>query len=1135
MNKHLIRVLQSYKKALSGINIPQKTHNRIFVVMRFSILFFFLSFWGATAASSYSQVTKLNLEVNGTVLEVLKAIESQSEFTFVYKQNEIKLDDNVSIDLQNKTISEVLDVLLHDKSLAYKITDRHIVLFKKGEIHQESTTVVTGRIIDEFGEPVIGANVLVKNEEGIGTTTDMDGKFTLDLEGYKEPVLVISFIGYTSQEVVVGKKRTLNIILKEDSKALEEVVVIGYGKNSKRNLTSAVSTVNTDKIKNVPVANVTDALAGRAAGLIVTSSGGGLNKKSTISIRGGGQPIVVIDGFVSDYNDFVNLNSDDIESMTVLKDAAAAAVYGQRAGNGVLVVKTKNGLKGLRVDYSFNQNWSEPTYLEKKLDSYERAVFDNTVRDMYDLEPRWTEEEVEKYRTGSDPYNYPNTDWQKIMLRNLTPESKHSLAVRGGSEFNKFYVSFQAYNQKSMYKADTEWYKRYNVRMNEVSEFKDLGLKLTFGLDGYISTMRSPRSQYSSGYWQTWGHIQNCGPMGLAYNKDGQIYVGYDNPVAEVSPESGYTKFDNKMITGLFNAEWDVYGVEGLKLKVGGNYRYGMYDGKTWNKTAPQYDLEGNKGPDFPVSLNYSSNYSRMWTTQYFADYNRSFMDETHNVSATLGYEQSYSFYRGFDALRKNYIFMIDQMGAGPSDTMENSGSEMESGSAGLVARAAYNYKKKYYIEGSLRHDGSDLFPKDRRWGNFFSGSAAWAVSEESFFQPLKERNILNFLKLRASYGQVGMADVSRFSYLTSYGLTERGYVLDGKIVPTFSEGALISDDITWYTTNSTDIGFDFNTLGERLSGSFDYFYMKTTGYLTSPSNVGYTDPLGLSLPKVKSDGEHRRAGYEFNLSWKDHFGDFNYEVGANFTYFDQLVATAWDEDLASQKNPYQRKVQQTGYYGTGYTNLGYYQNADQTMNLPRRDGSSNLVAGDIIYKDMNGDGFIDGADQWRIGKNNFPRGNYGIYANLSYKGFSANILFQGATSRDMYIEDVIRGQSTGGYTIVYPYQLDYWMPDNRDAKFPRIAMNSSINGNNNYVTSDFWLVNGRYIRLKSLQIGYDFRTVLLKNVKWLYKCQVMLSGQNLFTISPATKYGFDPENGSTNNYDYPMQRVYSISLNLGF
>lgn len=1138
MNKHLIRVLQSSKKALLGINIPQKTHSRIFIVMRFSFLFFFISIWGATAASSYSQVTKLNLDINGTVLEALKAIEGQSEFTFVYKLNEVNLNEKVSIDLENKTIAEVLDVLLRNKSLGYKITDRHIVLFKKEEVKQQSqpTTIVTGTIVDDFGEPVIGANVLVKDQAGIGTTTDMNGKFSLDLKDIKSPVLVISFIGYTTQEVVVGNKTTLNITLKEDSKALEEVVVIGYGTNSKRNLTSAVSTVDAGKMKNVPVANITDALAGRAAGLIVTQAGGGLGKKSTVSIRGGGEPIVVIDGFVSKYEDFVNLNTDDIESLSVLKDAAAAAVYGARAGDGVLVVKTKGGLKGLRVDYSFNQSWSEPTYLEKKLDSYERATFDNTVRDLYGLERRWTDEELEKYRTGSDPYNYPNVDWQKVMLRNFAPESKHSLAVRGGSEFNKYYVSFQAYDQGSMYKGSAENYKRYNIRMNETSEFKDLGLTLNFGLDGYISNMKTPRSQYSTGYWATWSHIQNKSPMELAYNPDGQIYIGYDNPLAEISPESGYYKSDTKMITGIFNADWKVKGVEGLKLKVGGNYRFGMWDTKSWIKTAPQYDLEGNKGPDYPVSLQYANYNYRQWTMQYFADYSRSFLDETHNVSATIGYEQSYSFDRDFSALRKNYIFMIDQLKAGPSDSMENSGREFEAGRAGLVARASYNYKKKYYIEGSMRHDGSDLFPKDRRWGNFFAGSLAWAVSEESFFQPLKDRNILNFFKLRTSYGQTGLdSGVGPFSYLTSYGLNERGYVLDGKLVPTFSEGALISDDITWYTRNTFDIGFDFNSLGERLAGSFDYFYMKTTGYLTSPSNVNYADPLGLALPKVKSNGEHRRAGYEFNLSWKDHFGDFNYEVGANFTYFDQLVSSAWDEDLASQKNPYKRSVQQTGNWGNGYTNLGYYQNSDQTLNLPRRDGSSNLVAGDIIYKDMNGDGFIDDNDQWRIGKNSFPRGNYGIYANLSYKGFSANILFQGATSRDMYLDDVVRGQSTGGYTMVYPYQLDYWMPDNTDAKYPRIAMNSNVNGNNNYVTSDYWLVNGRYIRLKSLQFAYDFRTKLLKNVKWLYKCQLVLSGQNLFTISPATKYGFDPENGSTNNYDYPVQRVYAVSVNLGF
>ncbi len=1128
------------KSSMNEGNISHKTRDQVLRITKLALLFLFVCLWETTAASSYSQVTKLNLEVNGTILQVLKSIENQSEFTFVYKLDEVNLDENVSVDMKNKSINEVLDALLRDKSLGYRITDRHIVLFKKEkeEVKQVSqdNSIVTGTIVDDFGEPIIGANVLVKGESGVGTTTDMRGKFSLDLKDVKSPVLVISFIGYTTLEVVVGSKTTLNITLKEDSKALEEVIVIGYGTNSKRNLTSAVSTVDAEKIKNVPVPNITDALAGRAAGLIVTQAGGGLGKKSTISIRGGGEPIVVIDGFISKYEDFVNLNTDDIESMSVLKDAAAAAVYGARAGDGVLVVKTKGGLKGLRVDYSFNQSWSEPTYLEKKLGSYDRALFDNTVRDLYGLERRWTDEELDKYRTGSDPYNYPNVDWQKLMLRNFAPESKHSLAVRGGSEFNKYYVSFQAYDQGSMYKGSAESYKRYNLRMNETSEFKDLGLTLNFGLDGYISNMKTPRSQYSSGYWHTWGHIQNKSPMELAQNQDGQIYIGYDNPLAEISSESGYLKSDFKMVTGLFNADWNVKGVEGLKLKVSGNYRFGMSDSKSWTKTAPQYDLEGNKGPDYPVSLQYSTYSYRMWTMQYFADYSRSFLDETHNVSATIGYEQSYAFERGFNALRKNYIFMIDQMGAGPSDTMENGGREFESGRAGLVARASYNYKKKYYIEGSMRHDGSDLFPKDRRWGNFFAGSLAWAVSEESFFQPLKDRNILNFFKLRASYGQTGLdSGVGAFSYLTSYGLNERGYVLDGKIVPTFSEGALISDDITWYTRNTFDIGFDFNSLGERLAGSFDYFYMKTTGYLTSPSNVSYADPLGLALPKVKSNGEHRRAGYEFNLSWKDHFGDFNYEVGANFTYFDQLVSSAWDEDLASQKNPYRRSVQQTGNWGNGFTNLGYYQSSDQTLNLPRRDGSSNLVAGDIIYKDMNGDGFIDDNDQWRIGKNSFPRGNYGIYANLSYKGFSANILFQGATSRDMYLDDVVRGQSTGGYTMVYPYQLDYWMPDNTSAKYPRIAMSSNVNGSNNYQTSDFWLVNGRYIRLKSLQFAYDFRTKLLKNVKWLYKCQVVLSGQNLFTISPATKYGFDPENGSTNNYDYPVQRVYAVSVNLGF
>ncbi|MDR1601853.1 MAG: SusC/RagA family TonB-linked outer membrane protein, partial [Tannerella sp.] len=913
-------------------------------------------------------------------------------------------------------------------------------------------------------------------------------------------------------------------------------VVTGYGSTSRRNLTTSVSTVDASKMKNLPVASITDALAGRASGLIVTRSGGGINKTSAISIRGGGTPIVVIDGFVMPYQDFENLNPDDIESMSLLKDASSAAVYGARAGDGVIVVKTKGGAEDLRVDYSLNYSWSELLDLEKKLNSYEAAVYDNFVRELYGADPRWTNEEIEKFRTGSDPYNYPNTDWYKVALRDFAPTKKHSLTVRGGSNVNKYYVSFQAFDQEAIYKENSNWLKRYNVAMNESSEFKDIGLTLNFGLNGYISETRAPLAAVS-GYWETWRHIMEQGANTLAYNQAGQIYSVYGNPAAEISLESGYNLTNYKMIVGLFNADWKVYGVEGLKVRAGGNYRIGVNNDKAWDKSAPQYDLEGNPGPTYPVSLTYSNNDYKEYTLQFFGDYKRSFLDETHNVSATFGFESNYSFSQYIMARRKEYLFMIDQMGAGPSSTMENSGSEGEAGRAGFVGQLDYNYKKKYYINGSFRHDGSDLFPEDRRWGTFLAGTAAYTISEEPFFQPLKDRNILNFLKFRTGYGQIGLdSGVGRFSYLSSYGLNERGYVLGGSIVPTFSEGALVSDAITWYSRNTFNAAFDFSTLNERLGGTFEYFYMKTKGYLTSPSGVAYTDPLGLSLPQVKSDGEHRRDGYELTLSWKDRAGDLTYEVGGNFTYFDQLISVAWAEDLTAQKNPYKRQVQQRGYWGLGLQNLGYYQNSNDVINSPHREGSFDLTAGDIKYQDTNGDGFINDSDQQRIGKNSFPRGNYGVFANLNYKGAFLNILFQGATSRDIYLDDIVSGVfGSGGYAMVYPYQQNYWMPDNRNAVYPRPIMNTSVNGNNNYQTSDFWLVNGRYIRLKSLQIGYDLRAKLVRNVKWIHKMEAVLSGQNLFTLSPASKYKFDPESGSTNNCDYPMERTYSISVNIGF
>ena len=337
------------------------------------------------------------------------------------------------------------------------------------------------------------------------------------------------------------------------------------------------------------------------------------------------------------------------------------------------------------------------------------------------------------------------------------------------------------------------------------------------------------------------------------------------------------------------------------------------------------------------------------------------------------------------------------------------------------------------------------------------------------------------------------------------------------------------------------DFGFDFASLNSRLYGSFDYFYYSTKGYLQNPTGETYLNTaLGISLPKIKSDSEHRRAGIEMQLGWRDNIGDFKYDVAANFTYFDQLMALDRSESESSYMNPYKRSQQQKGYYGLLYKNLGFYQSTEEVFNSAGIVGSyesGNLLPGDLKYADMNGDGKIDGDDQRRLGKSGAPRGQYGININLSYKGFYFSTLIQGSTRFDMYVSGELGLQTgqQGALMLAYDHQTDHWRTDNRNAQYPRLMSVTSDNSNNNYQSSDFWLMDGSYIRMKDFQFGYDFKYKLLKNVKWLSRCKAGIAGQNIFTISESTKYGLDPENSSTNNYGYPVERTLAFTLNLGF
>lgn len=998
-------------------------------------------------------------------------------------------------------------------------------------VHQPPVTI-KGKVTDASGEAVPGATIVVKGSTSLGTSSDENGAFTLVLpDAPSDVILVVSSIGFITQEVAVQKETDVIVQLSADVQALDAVVVIGYGTTSLRKNTAAVSKVEMDKLENLPLTSIGDGLAGRTPGLIVSASGAGPGVKPTISIRGGGTPLYVIDGVISNELDFQNINPGDIENFQVLKDASATAVYGTRGGNGVVLITTKRGKVGeLSLRYDYNYDLSQPTYRPQKLGSYDLAVLRNQARINDGLAPEYTEDVLMKFRDQTDPINFPDTDWQKLTLKRFAPQMKHNISVSGGNEKTRYFASVGYFDQGTLYTANTNWLKRYNYRINLSNTMDKIGLKTELNLSGAIEKVNQPASQYGSGYYYIWGHIQNKSPMTAAYNDAGRYSNAGDHPLVEMDPASGYSRTANKFINGNLVLDWAVPGVKGLSLKGIGNYRLGNIWGKTWTLTAPQYAI-GSNVPAIANKPNLSTNAEDNWaySVQAHINYETSLW-KNHQIGVAVIYEESYNYLESFSAIRRNFQLPVDQLAAGPTDNMENGGTAAESARAGYVGRLRYDYKGKYMLEGNFRYDGNDNFPKGNRWGFFPSVSAAWVVSDETFFKPLLERNLLSYFKIRGSYGNVAQdAGIARYAYLPGYSLNQRVYMIGGNLVAGFSEGTLPSPDITWYTQSSRNIGFDFSSLGGRLTGSLDYFYIRTTGYLASPSGTLYADPLGTSLPTIKTNGAHRRAGTEFTLNYKNQIGQLNYSVGGNFTYYDQMWEVNPNENEATLKNPRTRTTHEIDYWGNGYIAEGFYQTVEEIQNSPKRAGSVNLAPGDIKYKDVNGDGQLDAEDQVRIGKQAFPHLMYGFNLDLQYKGFFLNTLFQGSGNRSIYVGDVIR------QGLVYEFQDDFWTPENRNATYPRLMSSQGINGNNNTVTSSFWLANGRYIRLKTLQVGYDIKSALVGKVRFVKSLRLTLTGQNLFTVSPLRKFYMDPETGSDNNYAYPIQRIYSLGVNLAF
>ncbi|MGM9478302.1 SusC/RagA family TonB-linked outer membrane protein [Pedobacter sp. GSP4] len=1092
------------------------------------------------SAKVFSQ-EKLTLDLKNIKLEkALQTIEKQSSYRFVYSPTEGPFNKVISIKTNQASLEEVMRSLLSGTSLSFTVQQHNLITILKAEMTNQDV-VVKGVVKDSTGLGLPGVTITVKGIKGIGTSTDGDGKFSIKVPN--SSILVFSAIGFTTVEEPASG--SMNIVMKALSNNLDEVVVQAYGTTTKRKTTSSISTLDMTTIASIPVQSINDGVAGRLPGITVTATNGAPGSKSSISIRGGGTPLFVIDNVIRSESDFANLNPNDIEDYSLLKDAAATALYGVSASNGVLLVTTKRGKEGkTSINYAYNQIFSQPTLFPDRLSSFEQQSALNRLF-VYEGKPApIAPQDLEKYRDGADPLRFPNTDWQDLTMKNFSPEMRHDLSMSAGTKLLSYYASLSYYNQGTILKTDKNSNKRTTYRLNATSDFEKANLKVNVGLDGFIEKNIVPVAGYAGIY----SHIQDRLSYELAKNEFGLPTPIPDNPVRELDPLSGYNKGAGNVLNANLSLAYSAHFLKGLKFKINGVYNTYNTQGKVWNFLAPGY-LIGSTAPVYgnAPSLTVRSDKGNMTTLQGYVIYNKTFGD--HAIDFTAVYEQTKGNYFTINAARSNYQILYDQLIAGPTENQsinifDGNGNllsgESENARAALLGRLSYNYKSKYSFEASVRRDGDYLFVPGSQWGTFFALSAGYTLSEEGFMKSLKDKHILDFLKIRGSYGILGNKDgINPFRYVSAYSVTPIAWFVDGKAVQGTSEPTSIpSQSYSWQQIADRNIAIDLASFNNRLTATVEYYYKRTTGYVTSDPRFANT--LGIKLPLINfSDGAARKEGFDFNMNWQSKQGQLSYKIGFNYNYFN----TAWERNAsdsdADLKNPFRRRSSQlagflvdvNGNAIYGYKNNGFYTDNGQLLSGARLPGASGVAAGDLRYIDTNGDGQITADDQTTIGNNTFPRTNYGITLDLGYKGFFFSAVVQGSGNRDRYLGSSLTGQT--GKLMTYGFQEDYWRPDNTDALFPRATTSAGVNGGNNYQTSDFWLIQSKYVRLKYLQVGYDFKKGVFQRSPF-QQLRLFVSGTNILTSAKSQKYFIDPE-ADPSNYNYPIQRTFAIGINAGF
>lgn len=1099
---------------------------QIFRIMRISTFLLMVCVFCSYAGNAHSQNAKVSIRMNNVKLDkILNEIENQTDYLFIYN-NQVDINKITSVKVKNEAVAQVLDRILSGTGINYELEGTHIILTTEAikDLHaQQQAKTVTGTVTDVSGEPIIGANIRIKGTT-TGTITDIDGNFSIEAE--PQSVIEVSYIGYLTQETVINNQKSIRFLLKEDTKTLDEVVVIGYGVQKKADLTGSVANINTEKLNTQSNANIGQALQGKIAGVDIVSQGGAPGSGTRIMVRGIGtlnnaSPLYIVDGMYMNSIDHINPN--DIASIDVLKDASSAAIYGSRAANGVIIVTTKEGsnTEGKPIiDLSVNLGISTASKFLDMLDAKGWAEVTTIARQAIGKPA---------LDMATDLANKPDNDWQDIMFRPALMQN-YNLAVKGGGKYSTYYTGLGYFNQDGIVKGTN--YQRYNIQSKNdykrgifsagtnliisFSHDKPLHQELRGGMIGTIlqsvPTLEKYDDTREGGYGGTYGDVVNI-PHPLAIIDD-NIMDRYNENV--------------KIFANLY-AQIELF--KGLKYKL---------------NLTPDFSFERYKNYlnkyDFGLATNSITQLTerqrrrRNILVENLLTFDRTFGE--HKISALAGYTYQDSRFRHIQAYGEGLPQGLEEIDAATTNR-SNEGNSWRSVLTSILGRVFYSYHNKYLFTATIRRDGSSKFGKNNRYGYFPSFSLGWNVAEEKFMENV---HWLDQLKLRGGYGVLGNQEIDNYQYSSTIttGINYpdgNGGLLQGAFPKNFA-----NPDIKWEETAMTNVGIDFMVFNNRLSLTADYYVKNTKDILlTVPipiSSGGANDP-------IRNAGKIRNNGFEFNLGWMDQPNpDISYGINL-IGSFNKNKVIAMGSESGSIKGGSTNQNITTSETKAGYPIGGYwlistagYFNSQEEVDAYAKDGKKIQPAaepGDIKFVDANNDGVINDDDRVFQGSP-FPDFTFALNGNMRYKNFDLSIGLQGVLGNKIYnatrqtLEDVTKGSN------FLASCLDYWTPENKNASHPRLTWDDP--NRNTRAESDRYLENGSYLRLRSVQLGYTFPQTWFKGA--IQHARVYINAENLFTITSYSGYSPDVNADNANyrgfdNFIYPTNRTFMLGLNVTF